>query len=116
MVQIHRGSNGSLEKFQQICDLGRTVLAETTYPIMPTRVLRPDLFEHPADSFDAKKALLHSLSPMLSCAETQRKQDTHAVEMFTRCKSSKSKGPRQIYEYIHIDTHNLVEYGEFERR
>lgn len=83
---------------------------------MPTRILRPDLYEHPVDSFDAKKALLHSLSPMLSDSESQRKQDSQACESFTRCKSSKTRGPRQIYEYIDVDTQSLVEYAEYEKR
>jgi hypothetical protein len=83
---------------------------------MPTRILRPELFHFPADSFDAKKTLLQSLSPMLADSEVQRKEDALACEQFTRCKNIKVRKPQQSYEYIDIDTQTSVDYAEYEKR
>ena len=97
-------------------ELGRHILRTSNYKILPSRMLRPELFDHPAHSLEGKKKLLLSLSPMLTDNETQRKADITACEEFTRCKSGKGKGRLANYEYIDMDTNQALDHAEFERR
>jgi hypothetical protein len=65
---------------------------------------------------EAKKALLLSLSPMLTEAEEQRQKETAACENFTRCKSGKGKGKFSTYDYTDIDVKCQVDFPEYEKR
>ncbi len=85
------------------------------YKLISSRLMFPEQYPHPSTSIESKKSLLISLSPMLTEAEDQRKQDTKECEEFTRCRSSRGKG-RSNYEYIDLDLSIRVEFAEFERR
>lgn len=65
---------------------------------------------------DAKKALLLSLTPMISDADKQRQIDSKQCEDFTRCKVGKSKGRNSSFEYTDIDTDLIVATDEYEIR
>ena len=53
---------------------------------------------------------------MLIEAEKQRKNEIEACESFTRCRYGKSMSPSASYQYVDIDTGNIVEYSEFQQR
>lgn len=97
-------------------EIGRHILHSSNYRILPTRMLRPDLYDHPSSSLEGKKKLLLSLSPMLTDNEAQRKADISACEEFTRCRSGKGKGRLCNYEYTDLDTNVTIDHAEFERR
>jgi hypothetical protein len=78
-------------------------------------LLNPEDFPHSIESTEGKRALIYSLTPMLTEAEEQRKKDTLECEEFTRCKSCKIKG-KSSYEYTDIDTFQKVDFDEFEWR
>ncbi len=99
-----------------MCALGISILSSTNYIVIPTRRMKPEMYEFSASSMDGKKALLMSLSPMLSENETQRKIDINACESYTRCRSAKGKGRFSVYEYMDLDNGIKVNYDEFERR
>lgn len=99
-----------------LCDVGRGILSGSKYPILSTRLLKPEAYLYPASSLEAKKALLLSLSPMLSDAEEQRQKETSACESFTRCKSGKGKGKFACYEYTDVDVKCTVDFAEYEKR
>lgn len=88
----------------------------TAYPILSRRLLCPNDYQYPSSSLEGKKALLMSLSPMLTEAEEQRKKETSACENFTRCKAGKGKGKFSGYDYIDIDVKSSVDFDEYEKR
>lgn len=100
---------------ESLVELGKSIFEMSAYKIVTSRLMFPDEFLHPPTSMEAKKSLLISLSPMLTEAEEQRKKDTHDLEEFTRCRSSKGRG-RSNYEYNDIDTATRVDFADFERR
>ena len=105
-----------MQPTKDLCDVGRSILTGSNYPILSTRLLRPENYLHPPTSLEAKKALLISLSPMLTDAEEQRVKETTACEAFTRCKSGKGKGKYSSYEYTDVDVQCKVEFAEYEKR
>lgn len=96
--------------------MGRQILAGSTYPILSRRLLCPNDYLYPSSSLEGKKALLMSLSPMLSEADEQRQKETAACENFTRCKSGKGKGRFSCYDYTDIDVKCQVDFAEYEKR
>jgi hypothetical protein len=100
---------------QRTVDISKCLHDVCKYKLVSSRLMFPENFPHPSTSIESKKSLLISLSPMLTEAEDQRKQDTKECEEYTRCRSSRGKG-RSNYEYIDIDTSLRVEFAEFERR
>lgn len=107
---------GQFDDNEKLREIGRLVLDITKYPIMQTRIIKPELFLHPIASLEAKKSILIGLSPMLSDAEEQRKSESLACELFTRCKSSKEIGRSSYYCYTDMDTHNKIGFAEYETR
>lgn len=55
------------------------------------------------------------LSPMLTDADNQRKQEVEACEVYTKCRSSKVRS-RNAYEYIDLESSRVIEFAEYERR
>jgi len=53
---------------------------------------------------------------MLIEAEKQRKIEIEACESFTRCRYGKGTAHNTSYQYMDIDTGNIVEYSEFQQR
>lgn len=101
---------------ENICNIAMTVYKETNYILLPARMREPDSFVHPASSLESKKAVLLSLSPMLTDAERQRKGDSIEVETFTRCRVDKGRDRSSYYDYIDIDTNLIVDPIEYQRR
>jgi len=99
-----------------LCDVGRKILSGSSYPILSTRLLRPENYLYPSSSLEGKKSLLLSLSPMLSDAEEQRQKETSACESFTRCSSGKGKGKYACYVYTDVDVKCQVDFPEYEKR
>lgn len=102
--------------FHEMCTLSRVVLSRTNYQMLPSRSLFPEQFPLPAASIEAKRAILHSLAPMLGDAEHQRQRDVQACESFTRCRVGKGVGRYSSYEYTDLDTQTVVPVAEYERR
>ncbi len=105
-----------MEPNRELCDIGRKILSGSTYPILSTRLLRPENYLYPSSSLEGKKSLLMSLTPMLSDAEEQRKKETSACENFTRCTSGKGKGKYSCYVYTDKDVKCPVDFPEYEKR
>ena len=105
-----------MEPSQALCEIGRDLLKESTYPILSRRLLRPNDYLYPSSSLEGKKALLVSLTPMLAEAEEQRKKETSACENFTRCKAGKGKSKFSGYDYVDIDVKSSVDFAEYEKR
>jgi hypothetical protein len=97
-------------------EIGIKIMTNTNYKLLCSRILHPNLFLYPPNSLESKKQLLFSLSPMLSEAESQRLKDTMECENFTRCKWGKAKTKSSSYEYIDIDTQNVIQYEDYEKR
>lgn len=92
------------------------MLEQTKYKLLPSRYTHPELYLHPSSSIESKRALLLSLSPMLTNGENQRIKDVKACTDYTRCVVEKSKKRNASYEYLDIDTNDKIEYNEYERR
>ncbi len=106
----------AMQSSDAMCKLGRSIQDNTNYPILPVRIMRPELYEFPPESMNSKKKLLLSLTPMLTDNEAQRKFDIAACEDFTRCRSSKGKARFSNFEYTDLDTGLKVSFEEYERR
>lgn len=83
--------------------------------MMSERLMLPDRFHHPIGSVENRREILVGLSPMLTDADSQRKQEVEACEKFTKCKSSRVRN-RNTYEYIDVVTSKAVDFCEYERR
>jgi hypothetical protein len=105
-----------LEPTRDLCEIGRTILAGSSYPILSRRLLCPNDYLYPSSTIEGKKALLMSLSPMLSEADTERQKEAAACESFTRCKSGKGKSKFAGYDYTDIDVKCQVDFAEYEKR
>ena len=105
-----------MEPTRDLCDIGRNILTGSSYPILSRRLLCPNDYLYPSSTIEAKKALLLSLSPMLTTSEEERKKETAACENFTRCKSGKGKGRSACYDYTDIDIKCQVDFAEYEKR
>jgi hypothetical protein len=99
-----------------VVELGRQIVMSTSYQILPSRLLNPSSFAHPASTIEGKKAVLVSLGPSLDESEKQRKADVMSVEAFTRCKVQKSRTSKSSFEYKDIDINLVVSYTEYEKR
>lgn len=95
--------------------LSRSIHDKTTYKLMSERLMLPDRFYHPLGSVENRREILLGLSPMLTDADTQRKLEVEACEVYTKCKSSKVR-TRNTYEYIDVQTSKVVDFPEYERR
>jgi hypothetical protein len=93
-----------------------SILKETQYPVLPARVLSPTSFNFPPNSLESKKALLISMTPMLTEGENQRKFETKECEEFTRCRVEKSKLRASSYEYIDLDTNSRISGDDYTQR
>ncbi|RYG95282.1 hypothetical protein EON65_56205, partial [archaeon] len=89
----------STEQGRELRSIARSIVERTNYKLMSSRLLTDDILP-PLGSTEAKRALLLSLTPMLNEAEEVRKRDLEACELYTRCKSSKTKGRGSVYEYV----------------
>lgn len=94
----------------------KAIYDEIQYPILPLRILTPEAFKFPPNSVAAKKELLHSMTPMLTEGENQRKIDTTQCEEFTRCRVEKNKIRASCYDYIDIDTNLRISGEEYTKR
>lgn len=70
---------------------------------------------HPIGSVENRREILMGLSPMLTDADNQRKQEVEACEVYTKCRSSKVRS-RNAYEYIDLESSRVIEFAEYERR
>lgn len=102
--------------YYEMCEIGRDIMKRTNYRIMPSRSMFPEQFPLPAASIEAKKAILISLSPMLTDAESQRQSDVLACEVYTRCKVGKGRGRYSSYEYTDVDVNSVISVKEYEKR
>jgi hypothetical protein len=91
------------------------ILECSKYKVLSDRVISEEA-QHPLGSVEAKRAVLISLTPMLTDAENARKRETQECEDFTRCKSTKTKSRSSSYEYVDIDSGLIVSYADFETR
>ena len=95
--------------------ISKALYATTSYRLMSARLISPEKFHHPIGSEENRKEIFLSLTPMLNAAETQRKIDAEECEKFTRCRCNRTKG-KTSYQYIDIDTTEIVDYKEYEKR
>lgn len=102
--------------YKMLCDIGRKIVETTKYKLLPSRSIYPELFPHPITSIEGKRALLLSLTPMLTEGEGQRQVDVTNCESFTRCKCEKSRKVNSSYEYVDIDTNTSVSSDKYEER
>ncbi len=102
--------------YKMLCDIGRKIVETTKYKLLPSRSIYPKLFPHPITSIEGKRALLLSLTPMLTEGEGQRQVDVSNCESFTRCKCEKSRKINSSYEYVDIDTNASVSSDKYEER
>ena len=94
----------------------KIIYQESDYPLLPTRQIYPENYQHAITSLESKKALLMSMQPMLSAAEKQKKIDSEQLERFTRCKVGKSRARSSAYEYLDFDTNMRISGKEYSRR
>lgn len=97
-------------------ECAKIIHEDTQYPLLPTRQIYPENYQHAITSLESKKALLMSMQPMLSAAEKQRKIDSDLLEKFTRCKVGKSRVRSSTYEYLDFDTNLRISGKEYSRR
>ena len=100
--------------YKMLCDIGRKIVETTKYKLLPSRSIYPELFPYPITSIEGKRALLLSLTPMLTEGEGQRQVDVTNCESFTRCKCEKSRKGNSSYEYVDIDTNTSVSSDKYE--
>lgn len=100
----------------EIKNQAKAILDDINYPILPKRILTPEAFQLPPNTVAAKKALLHSMTPMLTEGEHQRKIDTTKCEEFTRCRVEKNKIRASCYDYVDIDTNLRISGTEYTKR
>ena len=65
---------------------------------------------------ETRKALLQTLSPLLTQAENARKTDHEIIEGHTRCNIERVKNKSCAYQYTDIDNGNYVAPSEYEKR
>mmetsp|Transcript_9522 Transcript_9522/g.14327 ORF Transcript_9522/g.14327 Transcript_9522/m.14327 type:complete len:385 (-) Transcript_9522:117-1271(-) len=104
------------EATPDMCSQARKISEFSDYNILPSCFLFPEQFPHPKNSLEAKKAILLSMTPMLTDAETQRKKVSESCKDFTRCRVGKSQGRSSSYEYFDIDTDTQISVEEYCKR
>jgi hypothetical protein len=82
---------------------------------MSERLMNSNRVYHPIGSVENRREILMGLSPMLTDADNQRKQEVEACEVYTKCRSSKVRS-RNAYEYIDLESSRVIEFAEYERR
>lgn len=102
--------------YKMLCDIGKKIVENTKYKLLPSRSIYPELFPHPISTIEGKRALLISLTPMLTEGEGQRQLEVTNCETFTRCKCEKSRKINSSYEYIDVDTNLSVSSDKYEER
>ena len=65
---------------------------------------------------ETRRALLQTLSPLLTQAENVRKNDQEIIEDFTRCNIERVRHKDYGYQYTDIDNGNYVAPSEYEKR
>ena len=65
---------------------------------------------------ETRKALLQTLSPLLTQAENARKTDHEIIEGHTRCTIERVNNKSCAYKYTDIDNGNHVAPSEYEKR
>ena len=65
---------------------------------------------------ETRKALLQTLSPLLTQAENARKTDHEIIEGHTRCNIERVNNKSCAYKYTDIDNGNYVAPSEYEKR
>ena len=98
-------------------DVGRKVLENTGYELLPSRWLFPNRYPHAISSVASKRAILMNLSGMLTGSEAQKQADMKVCEQFTRCKVSRGvRSSSSAYDYTDVDTRIVVAPEEYQNR
>ena len=96
--------------------MGKKVIEQLKYPLIPSRWVYPDAFPFSVNSIESKRAILMSLSPMLTGSDKQKQSDTKSCEEYTRCKVCKGNSRSSPYDYHDIDIDIKIDPSEYERR
>lgn len=102
-------------QWEAMRNLSKSIHEKTTYKLMSERLMLPERFYHPIGSVENRREILLSLTPMLTVADIQRKQEVEACESFTKCRSSRVRA-RNTYEYIDMETTRAIDFVDYERR